>query len=300
MSAQLQRGLDFHYSLSNDFFRKFLDAPTLTYTCCYFETPDDSLEVAAENKLRLVARKLALAPGDRVLDLGCGWGNFAFHAAERHGCLVTAVNLAEEQVRFVRDEVARRKLGDRVEVVHESGTELRVRKPWDKVAVIGMSEHVEDKALLFRKLAEYTRTGGLLLLHSIMCPAPVEKRSDSTSWAWLKESIFPVGMVRPLGHHVVGLEAESFEILDVETLTDHYARTCALWLRKLEDAEEEIVASGIASRETVRAFKLYLAGSAKSFEGNHNHIYQVLARPFVPYSARPPRPLTRRDLVLPR
>ena len=113
-----------------------------------------------------------------------------------------------------------------------------------------MSEHVEDKELLFRRLAEYTREGGLLLLHSIMCPVPVEKRQDSTSWSWLKESIFPVGMVRPLGYHVAGLEAESFEILDVETLTDHYARTCALWLRKLEAAEEEIVAEGVASRET--------------------------------------------------
>ena len=110
MSAQVQRGLDFHYSLSNAFFRKFLDAPTLTYTCCYFESVGDSIETAAENKLRLVARKLALSPGDRVLDLGCGWGNFAFHAAEHHGCLVTAVNLAEEQVRFVRDEVERRGL----------------------------------------------------------------------------------------------------------------------------------------------------------------------------------------------
>jgi len=300
MSAQIQRDLDFHYSLSNEFFRRFLDAPTRTYTCCYFETPGDSLETAAENKLRLVARKLSLSPGDRVLDLGCGWGNFAFHAAEQHGCLVTAVNLAEEQVRFVREEVERRKLVGRVEVVQESGTELRAREPWDKVAVIGMSEHVEDKELLFRKLREFTREGGLLLLHSIMCPVPVERRSDSTSWSWLKESVFPVGNVRPLGYHVAGLEEESFEILDVETLTDHYARTCTAWLRRLEAAEDSIVAEGIASRETVRTFKLYLAGSAKSFEGNHNHIYQVLARPFVAYSARPRRPLTRRDLIVDR
>jgi cyclopropane-fatty-acyl-phospholipid synthase len=296
MSAELKRGLDFHYSLSNEFFRRFLDAPTLTYTCCYFESPGDSLETAARNKLRLVARKLALEPRDRLLDLGCGWGNFTFFAAETYGCHVTAVNLAEEQVHHVREEVARRKLQGRIEVIQDSATELRAREPWDKVAVIGMSEHVEDKELLFRKLSELTRRDGLLLLHSIMTPRPVEQRTFSTSWDWLKEHVFPVGNLRPLGYHVEGLEEEGFEILDVESLTDHYARTCELWLRNLEAAEEGIVAEGIADREIVRTFKLYLAGSAKSFAGNHNHLYQILARPFVPFSARPERPLTRRHM----
>ncbi len=298
MSTQVKQGLDFHYSLSNEFFRRFLDGPTLTYTCCYFERGDETLEEAAERKLELVARKLELAPSDRVLDLGCGWGNFALRAAERHGCRVTAVNLAGEQVRFVREEVARRGLQDRVEVLEADGASLTVSDPWDKVAVIGMSEHVEEKPPFFRRLARYTRPGGLLLLHSIMTPLPIRRAPDSGSWDFLKERIFPVGELEPLGFHVAGLEAEGFEILDVESLTDHYAITCERWLRNLEAAEEGLVRDRVVDRETVRYFKLYLAGSAKSFAGNHNHVYQVLARPFVPYSARPARPLTRRHMVV--
>ncbi len=298
MAAKLKEGLDHHYSLSNDFFRAFLDGPTLTYTCCYFMRPDESLEEAARHKLELVARKLELEPGDRVLDLGCGWGNFAFHAAEERGCAVTAVNLAEEQVRHIRTEVERRGLGGRVEVVEADGASLPVDRPWDKVAVIGMSEHVEDKPPFFRRLREYTRPGGLVLLHSIMTPRPVEKLPGTGSWEFLKTYIFPVGELKPLGYHVAALEEEDFEVLDVESLTDHYALTCERWLRNLEAAEEKLVAEGIADRATIRYYKLYLAGSAKSFAGNHNHVYQILARPFVPYSARPERPLTRRAMVL--
>jgi cyclopropane-fatty-acyl-phospholipid synthase len=298
MATTLKEGLDHHYSLSNEFFRSFLDGPTLSYTCCYFLRPDESLDAAARNKLELSARKLDLSPGDRVLDLGCGWGNFAFHAAEERGCHVTAVNLAEEQVRYVREEVARRGLSDRISVVQSDGASLTVERPWDKVAVIGMSEHVEDKAPFFEKLREYTRPGGLLLLHSIMTPRPMERLPDGGSWDFLKTYIFPVGKLRPLGFHVGALEEEDFEVLDVESLTDHYALTCERWLRNLEAAEERLVAQGVVDRETVRYYKLYLAGSAKSFAGNHNHVYQILARPFVPYSARPKRPLTRRALVV--
>ncbi len=298
MATKLKEGLDRHYSLSNDFFRSFLDGPTLSYTCCYFLRPDESLEAAARHKLELVARKLDLQPGDRVLDLGCGWGNFAFHAAEERGCTVTAVNLAEEQVRHVRTEVERRGLRDRVEVVQADGARLPADRPWDKVAVIGMSEHVEDKLPFFRRLREYTRPGGLMLLHSIMTPRPMEKLPETGSWEFLKTYIFPVGELKPLAYHVTALEEEDFEVLDVESLTDHYAITCERWLRNLEAAEDRLVADGVVDRKTVRYYKLYLAGSAKSFAGNHNHVYQILARPFVPYSARPKRPLTRREMVL--
>ena len=298
MATKLKEGLDHHYSLSNDFFKAFLDGPTLSYTCCYFLRPDETLEDAARHKLDLVARKLDLSPGDRVLDLGCGWGNFALYAAEEHGCTVTAVNLADEQIRHLRDEVARRALEDRVEVLETDGAKLEVSRPWDKVTVIGMSEHVEDKASFFRRLRGYARPGGLLLLHAIMTPRPVEEIPDGGSWDFLKTHIFPVGELKPLGYHVAALEEESFEVLDVESLTDHYALTCLKWLRNLEAEEERLVADGVVDRATVRHDKLYLAGSAKSFAGNHNHIYQILARPFVPYSARPRRPLTRRGMVI--
>jgi cyclopropane-fatty-acyl-phospholipid synthase len=298
MATKLKEGLDYHYSLSNGFFKSFLDGPTLSYTCCCFLRRDERLEEAARHKLELSARKLDLARGDRVLDLGCGWGSFALYAAEERGCRVTAVNLAGEQVRYLREEVARRGLSGRIEVLETDGARLEVSRPWDKVAVIGMSEHVEDKPAFFRRLAQYTRPGGLLLFHSIMTPRPVEELSDGGSWEFLKKHIFPVGFLKPLGFHVAGLEEESFEILDVESLTDHYALTCEKWLRNLEAQEEKLVADGVVDRATIRYYKLYLAGSSKSFAGNHNHIYQILARPFVPYSARAKRPLTRREMAV--
>jgi cyclopropane-fatty-acyl-phospholipid synthase len=284
----------FHYDLSNEFYALFLD-PEMQYSCAYFPDWDAPLEVAQRAKLEMTCRRLRLAPGERFLDIGCGWGGLICHAAQTHGVRAHGVTLSAEQFAFVQGKIARLGLSDRVTVALQDYRE--VTGEWDKIASVGMFEHVglANHATYFRKMRELLRPRGLLLNHAITRPAKKDERTfrrKRAEYAALTRYIFPGGELDHIGRTLTSLEQAGFEVHDVEGWREHYARTCRLWTERLAARRAEAEAE-VGPAKT-RLWLLYLAGCALAFERGGALIYQVLASK----RARGPSglPPTRADL----
>jgi cyclopropane-fatty-acyl-phospholipid synthase len=266
-----------HYDVGNDFYRIVL-GPSLVYSCAYYEQePSGSfgLDEAQRAKLDHVARKLDLKPGMRVLDVGCGWGSFVIHAAQRYGAHAVGVTLSQEQAALARERVAEAGLDDLVEIRVQDYRDI-ADGPYDAIASIGMAEHVGYPQLptyaahLYRLL----RPGGRLLNHAISRrPGPRENGHDRTSF--IARNVLPDGELVPLSTMVDVLESAGLEVRDVESLREHYARTLRAWVANLEGQWHSAVA--LAGPGRARVWRLYLAGSALGFEANRLGITQVLA-----------------------
>jgi cyclopropane-fatty-acyl-phospholipid synthase len=266
-----------HYDVGNDFYRIVL-GPSLVYSCAYYEQePSGSfgLDEAQRAKLDHVARKLDLKPGMRVLDVGCGWGSFVIHSAQRYGAHAVGVTLSQEQAALARERVAEAGLDDLVEIRVQDYRDI-ADGPYDAIASIGMAEHVGYPQLptyaahLYRLL----RPGGRLLNHAISRrPGPREHGHDRTSF--IARYVFPDGELVPLSTMVDVLESAGLEVRDVESLREHYARTLRAWVANLEGQWDSAVA--LAGPGRARVWRLYLAGSALGFEANRLGIFQVLA-----------------------
>jgi cyclopropane-fatty-acyl-phospholipid synthase len=280
-----ERDVRAHYDLSNEFFTLFLDE-RLVYSCAYFEAPDQSLEAAQVRKLDLICRKLALRPGARLLDLGCGWGALLLWAAARYGVDAHGLTLSVNQCDEARRRAAAAGLGGRVRV-ERAHYETLPASAFDAVASVGMYEHVG-----LSKLSDYCRTvfralrpGGLFMNHGITLPPGVHGR---TGGAFIFRHIFPGADLAPLPDLVRAMEEAGFEVLDVHSLRRHYELTLRAWFRRLERRRAEAVRA-VGSERTVRMWEAYLAGCAEAFRRGQVSIHQVLA-------ARPgdrPRALTR-------
>jgi cyclopropane-fatty-acyl-phospholipid synthase len=269
-----------HYDLSDDFYRLFLDAG-MAYSCAYFPGGDESLEEAQRAKLELVCRKLSLAPGERFLDVGCGWGALLEHAAGAFGARGLGITLSANQLEFARRRLA--PLGDAARVEPADYRSVAAAEPFQKVASVGMMEHVGR-----RRLAGYLSAvhrllapGGLFLNHAI---ADLEPGNPTVGWArrgrsgFLDRYIFPDGELLPIGEVVAAAERAGFEVRDLESLREHYDRTLVLWLSRLEARWDEAVA--LVGARRARAYRLYLAGSAVSFRLGRVSVFQLLlARP---------------------
>ncbi|HSE78215.1 MAG TPA: cyclopropane-fatty-acyl-phospholipid synthase family protein [Alphaproteobacteria bacterium] len=286
--------IQFHYDLSNAFYALFLD-PEMQYSCAYFPRWDASLEEAQLAKLDMICRKLRLAPGERLLDIGCGWGGLVCHAARRYGVIAHGITLSQAQLAFAKEKVAELGLRDRVTV------ELRdyrdIDGTFDKIASIGMFEHVglDNHNAYFAKMHALLRPRGLLLNHAIARRAKRDMRRfrrKRSEYAALTRYVFPGGELDYIGLSLTNLERHGFEIHDVEGWREHYARTCALWCERLaanrEAAEREVGAA------RTRLWLLYLAGCALTFERGGAGIFQTLAsKRGIDASGLPP---TRADL----
>jgi cyclopropane-fatty-acyl-phospholipid synthase len=267
-----------HYDVSNDFYRLFLD-PEMVYTCAYFQ-PDwhDDLARAQRDKLDMICRKLRLKPGERLLDIGCGWGALICHAAQHYGVRATGVTLAEEQAALAREKIARLGLQDRVEVLLRDFTQLEGE--FDKIASIGMFEHVgiANHPTYFRTVHRLLRPRGLYLHHTIARRA---KRSDKAFGRLKPEAkaimryVFPGAELDHLGMSVANLERHGFEVHDVEAWREHYQRTTRLWWENLDRNRERAEAE--VGSETTRAWLLYLAGVSLGFERGVLGVNQTLA-----------------------
>jgi cyclopropane-fatty-acyl-phospholipid synthase len=286
-----RNAISHHYDVGNDFYRLLL-GPSLVYSCAYFTEPAATLEQAQEAKLDLVCRKLGLEPGMRLLDVGCGWGSLALHAAARYGVSVTAVTVSAAQVELARRRVAEAGLAERVEVRLQDYREV-VDGPFDAIASIGMAEHVglAQLPLYAARLYALLPRGGRLLNHAIARgPAAGPERPDPRSF--LTRYVFPDGELQPLATHVRVLEEAGFEVCDVEALRRHYALTCRAWVSNLERRWDEAVR--LSSPGRARVWRLYLAGSALAFERHRVGVNQVLAvKPGAPGQDR--LPLRRPD-----
>ena len=267
----------FHYDLGNDFYALFLD-PHMQYTCAYFPSWDASLETAQEAKLEMICRKLQLQPGDRFLDIGCGWGGLLCYAAKRYGVVAHGVTLSPEQASFARARAAEQGLADRVTIELRSYADLDME--FDKISSIGMAEAVGVANLpaYFAKVRSLLRDRGLFLNHAITRRAKRRRRAFARlrpEQHLLQKYIFPGGELDDLGHSVALMEAHGFEVHDVEGWRDHYARTTRLWSQRLAAQEERAVA--LVGRERFRIWVAYLAGVSFALGDGSARIYQTLA-----------------------
>ena len=259
-----------HYDASNAFYRRLLGS-SLVYSCAYFEDPEDTLEAAQERKLELICRKLRLQPGERLLDIGCGWGSLLIHAAGRHGVRAVGVTLSEEQAALARERVRDAGLADRVEVRVADYREVH-DGPYDKVASVGMVEHVglANLGAYAQTIARLLRPGGLALNHGIaqLFSEPAGEKS------LIQRYVFPDGELPRLGAVVGALQDAGLEPRDVESLREHYDRTLRAWVANLEGAWDEAVE--LVGIERARVWRLYMAASAMAFAANEIAIHQVL------------------------
>ncbi|MFF3512103.1 class I SAM-dependent methyltransferase [Streptomyces sp. NPDC002573] len=269
-----KRAISHHYDVGNEFYEIVL-GPSMVYSCAYWEASGATLEDAQRDKLELVCSKLGLKPGQRLLDVGCGWGSMAIHAAREHGVSVVGVTLSQEQATYARKRVAEEGLADRVEIRVQDYRDV-VDGPYDAVSSIGMAEHVgADRYLEYaRDLYGLLKPGGRLLNHQIG-RRPQQDESAYSVDAFIDAYVFPDGELAPVGTTVTQLERAGFEVRDVESLREHYALTLRAWVGGLEAQWGR--AQSLAGPGRARVWRLYMAASALAFERNRIGVNQVLA-----------------------
>ena len=265
-----------HYDVGDDFFALWLDRRRV-YSCAYFRRADDTLDIAQEQKLDHICRKLRLAPGERLLDVGCGWGALIQWAAERYRARSLGVTLSENQYEYARRRIHEAGLEDRCEVRLLDYRDVPEDEPFDKIASVGMFEHVGRKnlPLYFGKLRRLLRPGGLVLNHGITLNAPELRELGSGIGEFIDDYVFPGGELTHISQVIEEMSAQGIECHDVESLRPHYARTLWHWCDRLEASADTARAS--AGEKLYRVWRIYLAGSAHAFERGWMSVYQVLA-----------------------
>ncbi|MFJ9008769.1 class I SAM-dependent methyltransferase [Streptomyces canus] len=271
-----KRAISHHYDVGNGFYEIVL-GPSMVYSCAYWEAPEPggTLERAQRDKLDLVCRKLDLRAGQRLLDVGCGWGSMAIHAAREYGVSVVGITLSQEQAAYARKRVADEGLTDRVEIRVQDYRDVSDR-PYDAVSSIGMAEHVGAERYLeyAEVLLKLLKPGGRLLNHQI-ARRPQRDESAYDLDEFIDAYVFPDGELAPLGTTVTMLERAGFEVRDVESIREHYAHTLRRWVANLEAQWQRAVR--LAGPGRARVWRLYMAACALAFERNHIGVNQVLA-----------------------
>jgi cyclopropane-fatty-acyl-phospholipid synthase len=260
-----------HYDVSNRFYSYVL-GPTMAYTCAVFPTDDATLEEAQFEKFDLVARKLGLTEGMRLLDVGCGWGGMAIHAAKHYGVNVLGVTLSRQQAEWAQKAIAEAGLGDLAEVRHLDYRDVR-EGDFDAVSSIGLTEHIGKRSLpaYFSFLLSRLRPQGRLLNHCITRPTTTER---ARAGGFIDRYVFPDGELCGVGHLVSVMQNAGFEVRHEENLREHYARTLAAWCANLDTFWDEAVNE--VGHGRARVWALYMAGSRLGFEHNKIQLHQLL------------------------
>ena len=292
----------YHYDVGNDFYALWLDE-RMVYSCAYFRSPHDTLDEAQRAKLDLVCRKLRLRPGQRFLDVGCGWGALVIHAATHYGVTALGVTLSEAQAALARERVAAAGLADRCRIEIRDYRDLPPDERFDRIASVGMVEHVgvDNLPTYFAALHEALVPGGLLLNHGIVSvsaarPTTVLQRVERRLWkrdAFIDQYVFPDGKLGPLAAVIAAGAGAGFETRDAESLREHYALTLRAWLSRLTRNAERAMAA--TDERTYRTWRLYMSASAHAFaSGSINVVQTLFSKPHA--DGRSEVPLTREDL----
>jgi len=295
--------IQFHYDLGNDFYELWLD-PSMLYTCAYYRKESDDLATAQINKLDHICRKLRLEPGERLLDIGCGWGGLVMHAAEHYGVDATGITLSAAQSDYARQHIAERGLGDKCRVQMLDFRDLPVNARFDKISSVGVTEHVPEnqQPVYFARVFQALEPAGLFLNHcevSIRAARQTNRLGERIGhWLWKRDQfidkyVFPDAKLVPLASVVRSAEAAGFEVRDVESLREHYIMTLRAWLRGLE--KRKIDAIKRVGERTYRVWRLYMSAGAYNFRNGGINIVQALLSKPAP-GGRAGIPLTRDDL----
>jgi cyclopropane-fatty-acyl-phospholipid synthase len=287
--ARDRRAISYHYDRSNEFFAVFLDRE-LVYSCAYFVHENDDLETAQRQKLDYLCRKLRLRPGERLLDIGCGWGALIRHAVRHHGVEAVGITLSARQAELADERIRAAGLADRCRVELRDYRELDERESFDKLVSVGMFEHVTEDGLplYFRQAWRLLRPGGVFLNHGISRPvAQAPRRGPS----FVQRYVFPDGGLVPIGTALLVADEAGFEVRDVESLREHYVLTLRHWVRRIEESHEAAVHA--ADEVSYRVWRLYMSGSAHGFRSGRLNVHQTLFAK--PERGRSRLPLTRAD-----
>lgn len=272
--AHNREAIAFHYDVSNKFYQLWLDEQ-MVYSCAYFNDPDESLEQAQRNKLDHICRKLRLKAGERLLDIGCGWGALICRAAQHYGVQAHGITLSQQQYEYTKTKIIELGLEKQVTVELRDYRDLPGEAAFDKVSSVGMFEHVGLKNLptysaIVRRVL---KPGGLFLNHGITDNEAGKQRSVGTEF--IKRYVFPDGELDSVSNVQRVMEQTGFEICDVEALRPHYAMTLRHWVNRLEAQRQQVLEH--VSEATYRVWRLYMAGCALQFESGAIGVYQILA-----------------------
>ncbi|MFV0454398.1 MAG: C17 cyclopropane fatty acid synthase CfaB [Pseudomonas sp.] len=268
--------ISYHYDLSNDFYQLWLDRD-MVYSCGYFETGTEDLDQGQQAKLRHLCRKLRLKPGERLLDVGCGWGGLARFAAREFGVEVFGITLSREQLKLGRERVAAEGLEGQVQLELMDYRDLPRNGQFDKVVSVGMFEHVgqANLPLYCQQLSEVVRPGGLVMNHGITSRHIDGRPVGHGAGEFIGRYVFPHGELPHLVKIGACISESGLEIVDVESLRLHYARTLDFWSRRLEASLDE--ARRLVPERALRIWRVYLAGCAYGFRHNWINLHQILA-----------------------
>jgi len=283
-----RKAISYHYDLPVEFYALWLDS-RLVYSCAYFKKPDEDLDSAQVYKLDYICRKLRLRPGERLLDIGCGWGALIMHAAAQYGVECVGITLSVPQAEVARERLRAAGLNDRCRVEVADYRDIDHDQQYDKIVSVGMFEHVGEALLpdYFERAWNLLRPGGVFLNHGIAHSAAYCRRGPS----FVDRYVFPDGELVPISASLRAAELNGFEVRDVESLRDHYALTLHHWVGRLESHAAE--ARRVTSDTTYRIWRIYMAGSAHGFRSGRLNVYQtLLAKPVHGQSGLP---LTRSD-----
>ena len=268
--------IEYHYDVSNEFYAMWLD-PQMVYSCAYFPSGSENLAAAQVAKLDHVCRKLKISPGDRLLDIGCGWGALALHAASRYGARVVGITLSQNQFRLASERVAAAGLTERIEIRRQDYRDVPRTERFDRISSIGMFEHVGLKNLgeYFRIVHDLLRPGGVALNHGITSSDTESRSVGLGAGDFIDRYVFPEGELPHVSLAIRELSAAKLELTDAESLRRHYARTLWTWSDAFERHLPRL--TELAGARRARIWRAYLAGCAYAFQNSWINIYQLLA-----------------------
>ena len=270
------QNISYHYDVSDSFYSLWLDR-RLVYSCGYFKNPADSLDLAQEQKLDHICRKLNLQADEKFLDIGCGWGGLLFWAAENYGVRATGITLSKNQYHHVSEQIIKRGLQDRCEVRLMDYQEMPEAEQYDKISSVGMFEHVGRKNLqkYFGKIYRLLTPGGLVMNHGITSTSLKKDGLGNDIGDFVEQYVFPGGELLHVSNVIESMSLQHLECVDIESLRPHYAKTLWHWVDRLEAQKKE--AKELIGEKKYRIWQIYMGGSAHAFERGWLSLFQILA-----------------------